>query len=148
MQLDLIQLPLASLVNFPDIPPYMIAIFVPIAGMIFAGVMGVSGMIFKHRQRELWHETARIALEKGQPLPPAVEEFTRRNPDRRFKRNDLRAGIILLAVSLGLYVFFHAVARDAEAIAAIPGCLGGALVLLGIIEALSGKKSDELPPRT
>ena len=50
--------------------PWIIGIVIPVAGLIFAGAIAISAMYFKNRQRELWHETARVALEKGQPLPP------------------------------------------------------------------------------
>lgn len=42
----------------------------PIAGIILAGVITVSGMSFHHRRREMGHETAHVALERGQPRPP------------------------------------------------------------------------------
>ena len=37
-----------------------------LAGMGIGLVFGVLGMYFAHRRRVMWHETARIALEKGQ----------------------------------------------------------------------------------
>ena len=41
-----------------------------LAGMGIGLVSGLLGMYFGHRRRVLWHETARIAPEKGQPIPP------------------------------------------------------------------------------
>ncbi len=142
-----LHLPLA---DFHDIPPYFIAIIVPIAGMIFVGVMAISAMVFKHRQRELWHETARIALEKGQPLPPSAEDEFRVNLQVKRERNDLRTGLILIGVGAGVAFFFDGIhERDGMALGAIPGFIGMALILNAFIQTLSGKRNSapqERPP--
>lgn len=42
--------------------------------MMLGGAIVISAMEFNHQQQRLWLETSRIALETGQPLPPAVAE--------------------------------------------------------------------------
>jgi hypothetical protein len=136
--------PLAAMFDF-NLQPHMIAIIVPIAGMIFGGVMAISAMVFKHRQREMWHETARIALERGQPLPPPVGDEVRVNLGVKRERNDIRSGLILLGVGAGLAFFFGGVhEREGMALGAIPGFIGVALILNGLIQAWGGKKNS--PP--
>lgn len=50
----------------------------------------------RHRAREMRHQTIRLALEKGQPLPPELLE-----PPSR-PGSDLTRGVKLLALGLGL----------------------------------------------
>ncbi len=135
--------PIAALL---ELPPYYIAIIVPLAGMILGGIIAIFAMYFKHEQRQLWHETARQALEKGQPIP--LDDDNLPKPPRRPKaeQNDIRSGLILIAVGLGLAMFFAVVrAKEAMGIGAIPGFIGVALLLYGIF---SGKKAgnNTLPP--
>lgn len=104
---------------------------------VFVCLIVAIALYSKHRQQQLWHETARLALEKGQPLPPPPARGTS-HPNH--ERNDLRAGVILIAVSAGIFVFFRAVtATQAAYLAAIPGFIGVALVLLAVLNALSPK---------
>jgi hypothetical protein len=127
-----------------NLSPNMIAVIVPVAAMLFGGIMAITSMYFRHQQKRLWHETARLTLEKGQPLPAALaaEERPALRSPRHRERNDLRTGLILIAVSGGLWVFLRSVgARDAAAIAAIPGFIGIALILFGIVSAFTGQKS-------
>ncbi len=51
-------------------PGILLGLILPLAGIALAGVVVVCSLYFQHRRREMWHETARVALEKGQPLPP------------------------------------------------------------------------------
>jgi hypothetical protein len=57
-------------------------------------------MFFVHRSNEQKHQTIRLALEKGQPLPPELLE-SGRNPT-----SDLLKGIKLTFTGLGLGLFF------------------------------------------
>ncbi|MDO8540925.1 MAG: sigma-70 family RNA polymerase sigma factor [Opitutaceae bacterium] len=45
-----------------------------VGGLSFTAFVIVSTFYFQHRKRQLWHETARLALEKGQPLPALPHE--------------------------------------------------------------------------
>jgi hypothetical protein len=58
------------------------------------------------QRQKLWHETARLALEKGQPLPPDNSSFRYR---ARYLRRSmgpgkLAGGVTWIAVGLGLYL--------------------------------------------
>jgi hypothetical protein len=55
---------------------------------------------FVHRANELKHQTIRMALEKGQPLPPELLEAPR---DRG---SDLARGVKLVFIGVGLSLFF------------------------------------------
>ena len=138
---------LAALFDF-NISPHMIAIVVPIAGMIFGGVMAISALYFRLQRKRLWHETARLALEKGQPLPAelAAED---RPPLRNRRHRDLRTGLILIGVSSGIFVFLRSVgAGEAAAIAAIPGFIGLGLFIFGLISLFTEAKSPENTDRS
>src|SRR5437660_1130186 len=69
MNIDFLNYPLALLDNLNG--GETIGLFCAIGGLTFAAVMALGGMYFRHRQIALWHETARVALEKGQPVPAA-----------------------------------------------------------------------------
>lgn len=56
----------------------------------------VAVLYARHRVRQMRHETIRLALEKGQPLPPELLE----PPAAR--ASDLGRGVKLLALGLGL----------------------------------------------
>jgi hypothetical protein len=132
-------LPLSPFLGFMNLQPWSIGIVIPIAAMIFAGVMALGGMYFAHRRRELWHQTARLALEKGQPLPPPLEhdemgEHRRRSSPHR----DFRAGLILIGTGIGLYVFLEKVhGNGAGYVGAIPGLIGVALLVSGWLRRLT-----------
>ncbi|HEY4300472.1 MAG TPA: DUF6249 domain-containing protein [Candidatus Didemnitutus sp.] len=118
-------------------------------GFLVAIVVGTSAIVFglKHsqRQQELWHETARLALEKGQPLPPMPEGMKPASkPEAR--SDDLRAGLILIGVGGGIYLFFTAMNLYFLRFAgAIPGLIGVALLLYGIASLAFGGKNDSTP---
>jgi hypothetical protein len=99
------------------------------------------------RRQQMWHDTARVALEKGQPLPPMPADVAppKADPTPR-ARNDVRTGLILIAVGAGLYVFLGTlVGRGLGLVGAIPGFIGIALFLFGLVEAFSGPKNNPPP---
>jgi hypothetical protein len=88
------------------------------------------GLKFVQRREELWHETARVALEKGQPVPGPHPEAERSQSADEERRNDFRAGLILIGVGAGLYLFFDALGTyPLRFVGAIPGFIGVALLL-------------------
>jgi hypothetical protein len=103
-----------------------------LAGLLFAAFFGFLGMYFHNRRTEQWHQTARLALEKGQPLPtPPAADAESRNPPRQ-AGDDVRSGLILIAVGIGLYVFLaHFISPGLGAVGAIPGFIGVAFLLYG-----------------
>ncbi len=119
--------------------PELVVVLTILCFPVFVCLIVAIALYSKHRQQQLWHETARLALEKGQPLPPPPPRGVGHSHSNH-ERNDLRAGIILIAVSAGIFVFFRAVnATEAAYLAAIPCFIGVALVLLAVLNALSPK---------
>ncbi len=89
------------------------------------------------KRQQLWHETARIALEKGQPLPPMPADVAPPKEEEAKPANDVRNGLILIAVGAGLYIFLDAlVGRNLGYVGAIPGFIGVALLLFAIGNAI------------
>lgn len=127
-------------------------IFIPIAALVLAGVVAVSGMYFHNRRREMWHETARIALEKGQPLPPFNhdDEDAEKHPKDREANHDIRGGMVLIAVGAGLWLMLGGISHNLRYIGAIPGFIGVALLLYALLSAMFGKKTppQDTPPRS
>lgn len=103
---------------------------VAIAGS-FVLVVILSILAFRHakHRRELWHQTARVALENGQPLPPLPGLERHDDP-----ASDIRTGLILIATAGGIYLAFSTFMQPLRFVAAIPGFIGIALIL----NALSG----------
>jgi hypothetical protein len=104
-------------------------ILVPIGvvGTIFGFAAVMIGIVAygRHRNQRLRHETIRLALEKGQPLPAEILDPTdRRDPSLR----DLRRGLLLLAVGAGacLYLGLSSIAEVHREWPAglIPGLMG------------------------
>jgi hypothetical protein len=98
----------------------------------------VAGTMF--RVRRLRHETIRVALEKGQPVPPDLLEPPRRPPE---PLRDLRTGVVLLGVGAGLSAFFYVAAGahpGAWALGFVPGFVGvGYLVAFALSRLLTPK---------
>jgi Flp pilus assembly protein TadB len=121
-----------------------VAIIAVGGGILLTIVVIVGGLLFANRRQQLWHETARLALEKGQPLPAALDESAEdRQPDK--PGNDIRAGLILVATGVGLFLFLGAiVGRGLAYVGTIPGLIGVALLLYGLLSA-SSKRNDPPP---
>jgi hypothetical protein len=79
-------------------------------------------LYFKHRNRAEMQQTVRLALEKGTELTP---EIINRLGDPEPSRNkDLRAGLIWMALAVGLALCGFAVPDPSGH--ALKGCLAGA----------------------
>lgn len=114
---------------------------VKIAGLIFITVYIVGEMYFKSRERLSWHETARLALEKGQPMPPTLRASDQRDQppegisfaewrraryeDRR--NRDLKIGLVLLAIGATLHLMSES--TPGQTAGAIIGGVGVALLV-------------------
>ncbi len=140
--------------DFSNLP--WVAIIAICGGFLVSILVPICAMFFQHQKKRLWHETARIALEKGQPLPPMsgldeqdVREVVR---EGRGKNNDLRAGLILIGVGAGLYLFFVSLGAEAvRFVGAIPGFIGVALLLHAMLEPLLNRKDrppTDRPPQS
>ncbi|MEY2880138.1 MAG: hypothetical protein RLZZ15_2518 [Verrucomicrobiota bacterium] len=116
-----------------------IGLVIPVVAIVIGGVIAIGGMYFHHNQKKLVHDTARLALEKGQPVPPELlaqlSDREKSYPRRRDEPGrDIRTGLILVAVGFGLYVFFSSFAMASmRYVGAIPGFIGLALLLYGFI---------------
>lgn len=109
---------------------------------------------FKNKERQELQATLRAAIERGQPLPPEViDSITRDAPQPRARaargRNDLRQGVVWLAVALGICGLGFGIGYESvEAyrvllgIACIPGFIGLALIAMGLVDRFSGSKVD------
>lgn len=120
-------LPLAesASVNFS----YML---IPLAGMGLGLAGIIIGGIDKRQKRRLRHELLRVAMEKGQPLPP---ELLDERPVKE-ARDDRRSGLIAVAVGGALFFFLGALVPEpgVKWVALIPGCIGLALLLNWMLE--------------
>ena len=122
----------------------MEGVLVPLAFFAMIAGIFIAPRYFKSQERQKMAETLRVAIEKGQPLPPEVIDAMSSNvrspalspsPQR-----DLRTGIIWLGVgigfaALGLVISFEE--PDALfpclGIAAFPVFIGLAFIALGLL---------------
>jgi hypothetical protein len=119
-----------------------VAIAAILGGLTFTILLIIFGLKFVQRREELWHETARIALDKGQPLPPLPSDM--RDNEVPNRNNDLRAGLIMVATGAGLYLFFATFLPGLRYVATIPGFIGIGLLFFAGIDALTAPKDQ--PP--
>ncbi|CAN5415621.1 DUF6249 domain-containing protein [soil metagenome] len=125
--------------------------FIPIAffGMIAAIVIVPSYL--KSRERKEMQATLRSAIDKGQPLPTDVIEALSKDNIKApaTASRDLRVGVILLAVSIGVALFGYAFNfvggfEETKAVApivgmaAIPGMVGLAFIVLSAFNKNKG----------
>jgi hypothetical protein len=108
--------------------------------MIFGMPIAIVAIIFVSRSRDRaeMQKTVRAAIEKGETLPPEfLESLQRAHPKAKNPMNDIRAGLILVAIASGFIIWGYiddgAFGGDFSGIAAIPGLIGIALLILGII---------------
>ena len=114
-------------------------ILIPLAPFIMVIAIVVIPAWLKNRERREMQETLRRAIDKGQTLPQelvdALTAVEVKTPPSAAK--DMRVGVILLAVSLGIALLAQAMAFvEMDALypilgaAAIPGAIGLAFVIL------------------
>ena len=119
-----------------------IAMFAMIAAIVIVPTW------LKSKERRDMQVTLRASIDKGQALPPEViDALTRQTikPPATAGR-DLRIGVILLALSLGIGVTFSVIAYtfgESEAwgfgaFAAIPGAVGLAFIFLSAFNKNKG----------
>ena len=128
---------------------------IPIVGIIFTTLFGAPVLIvgvilfFSYWKQRQLHRTVRIMVEKGQPVPEGL--FS--HPPTPIKlRSDMRRGVVLVMVGLGLMIFFAAVndwEGGAWALGIIPFLIGCGYLLVWKLDAgkLNGvKPSTDNPP--
>ncbi len=118
--------------------------------VIFAFVLVLLGILlyFRNQRDRMWHETARIALEKGQPVPNrwGFQMGTGVAGRRGFGHFgywgpwwEIRRGLVLLAVSGGVYL---SMGSRSHGWIAIPACIGAVYLVLGLISLLRGVPNE------
>ncbi len=122
----------------------VVNLLVPLAGiaMIVAIVVGPIwiGSYFKNRERQRLHDTLRLMVEKGQPVSGELLE-TLNTGTPRSSPNDMRRGVVLLAVALGMagLGLILGLTGDGDAVgplcglAAFPGFIGVAFIVLALL---------------
>jgi len=117
--------------------------FIPIAFFSMIAAIVIVPSYLKSRERKEMQATLRSAIEKGQPLPTDVIEALSKDNIKApaTASRDLRVGVILLAVSIGVAMFGYAFNyvggfEESKAVApimgmaAIPGMVGLAFIIL------------------
>jgi Domain of unknown function (DUF6249) len=126
-----------------DVP----AIVVPIVAITLLTVFGapvlIVGLIlyFSFSRSRALHRTVRMMVEKGQPVPAALLN----PPPALRQRSDLRRGVVLTMIGLGLMVFFGAVndwEGGAWTLGLIPFLIGAGYLLVWKLDT----KKDNPPP--
>src|SRR5580704_8011323 len=126
-----------------DVP----AIVVPIVAITLLTVFGapvlIVGLIlyFSFSRSRALHRTVRMMVEKGQPVPAALLN----PPPALRQRSDLRRGVVLTMIGLGLMVFFGAVndwEGGAWTLGLIPFLIGAGYLL---VWKLDTKKDNPSP---
>jgi len=128
-----------------DIPEFVIPIVAITMLTIFGAPVLIVALImyFGFSKNRAMHRTIRIMAEKGQPIPAAL--LAPPTPAVR-QRSDMRRGVVLCMVGLGLMLFFGAVNAwegGSWAIGVIPFVIGLGYLLVWKLE---GEKKNEIPP--
>ena len=131
-----------------DVPEAVI----PLVAIIFMTVFGAPVLIvavimyFGFSRNRMMHRTIRQMVEKGQPVPAALLAPP---PPAQKQRSDMRRGVVLVMVGLGLMLFFAAV-NDWEggswAIGIIPFLIGVGYLLVWKLEGGAKPSTDNPPP--
>jgi hypothetical protein len=119
-------------------------ILIPISLFAMIAALVIVPRYFRSVERQKMADTLRVAIEKGQPLPPEVIDAMSSNvrspglppsPQRDLRTGIIWVGVALGLVALGLIVGFEE--PDASywfiGIAAFPAFIGLAFVALGLI---------------
>ncbi len=122
-------------------------VLVPLGIILMVAAIVIVPRWFRSRERREMQQTLRTAIDKGQSLPPEIIEALSQDEVRKTPSamRDMRKGVILLAVSIGIVLFGYAVSfEDMDAlypvsgIAAIPGMIGLAFIILSFFNKNKG----------
>jgi hypothetical protein len=126
-----------------DIPEFVIPIVAIVFLTIFGAPVLIVGLIlyFSFSRQRALHRTVRMMVEKGQPVPEALLNPA---PAQR-QRSDVRRGVVLTMIGVGLMVFLAA-ANDWEGgawtLGLIPFLIGVGYLLVWKLDT----KKDNPPP--
>jgi len=139
----------ADSVDLKDVGDLGERMAIPIVAIVFMSIFGAPVLIvavilyFGFSKNRMMHRTIRMMVEKGQPVPAALLAPP---PPAQRQRSDMRRGVVLVMVGLGLMLFFAAV-NDWEggvwAIGIIPFLIGLGYLLVWKLE---GNKDVSSPP--
>lgn len=119
-------------------------ILIPISFFAMIVAIVVAPRYFRSIERQKLADTLRVAMEKGQPLPPEIVDAMSSNVRTTglppSPQRDMRTGIIWLGIAAG-FVALGVIAGFEEpdvtywmlGLAAFPGFIGLAFVALGLI---------------
>jgi Domain of unknown function (DUF6249) len=129
-----------------DLPEFVIPIVAITMLTIFGAPVLIVAFImyFGFSKSRMQHRTIRMLAEKGQPIPPAL--LAPPAPAVR-QRSDLRRGIVLVMVGIGLMICFGAWndwEGGAWAIGVIPFVIGLGYLMVWKLDA--GRKNEIPPP--
>ena len=113
---------------------------IPIVGIIFTTLFGAPVMIvgvimfFSYIKARSLHKTVRMMVEKGQPVPESL--FAAPHTPAK-QRSDMRRGVVLLMIGLGIMLFLAAV-NEFEggewALGLIPFMIGAGYLAIWVLE--------------
>jgi hypothetical protein len=93
----------------------------------------------QHKRRELEHRERMQALEKGLPVPPSL------NAEKPKAHNPYVAALVWIGIGVGLIIMSWPVdAAELAGVAAIPLCIGIALLIANVIH--QKQLAKENPP--
>jgi hypothetical protein len=127
-----------------DIPEFVIPIVAITMLTVFGAPVLIVGLImyFSFSRQRALQKTVRMMVEKGQPVPEALLAPP---PPAQRQRSDLRRGVILTMIGVGLMVFLAA-ANDWEGgswtLGLIPFLIGAGYLLVWKLDT----KKDNPPP--
>ena len=133
---------------------------IPIVGIIFTTLFGAPVMIvgvimfFSYIKARSLHKTVRMMVEKGQPVPEAL--FAAPHTPAK-QRSDMRRGVTLVMVGLGIMLFFAAMSEfegGSWALGLIPFMIGAGYLAIWVLEgnkltfnrASTDNASTDTPP--
>lgn len=109
---------------------------IPIIAIVAVFAFLVVRARYRSAERQRLYDTVRVALERGDPLP---EELTKALGETSPPRNDLRSGVIWVAIGLGTIIFGVVMGlEDGDLIYPLIG-LGFVPLLIGVALALMGR---------
>jgi hypothetical protein len=123
------------------------AIVVPIVAITLLTIFGapvlIVGLImyFSFSRQRALHRTVRMMVEKGQPVPEALLN----PPPAQRQRSDLRRGVVLTMIGIGVIAFFGAASEwegGAWTLGLIPFLIGLGYLLVWKLDT----KKDNPPP--
>jgi hypothetical protein len=124
-------------------------ILIPISFFAMIAALSLGPRYFTHLERQKMQEVLRAAYDAGQPVNPDIIVSLMATPPKvRSPLRDIRSGAILLATAVGIGFLARAIAYDSQdayypliGVAAIPGAIGIAYLILGLIAQFTAKPS-------